>query len=133
MRFIKKCHETQSLSNFKVLEKKMQCKTAPQKWSPIYNEHMEVMWMRHQDKLKRLLERIDIDEVFKKRAKDVTDEDGFRELLEEFEISATPEEFAKYYQGFLKMKDMDKISDIPEILSGWLTTGDAEHLKNIKL
>lgn len=89
--------------------------------------------MRHQDKLKRLLERMDIDEVFKKRVHTVVDENGFRELLEEFEISATPEEFTKYYNGFLKMKEMDEIGDIPEVLSGWMVRGNPDHGKNIKL
>ncbi len=89
--------------------------------------------MKHQEKIRMVIERVHIDEEFKKKVMKIHTEKEFLKLLDEVKITLEPDEIDKYFQGFLKLQEMEKNGDVPEELEEWLSSWNPDHNKPIKL
>lgn len=89
--------------------------------------------MKHQEKFRMMLERMRIDEKFNERLMKITHKKEFEELLIEEGITLEPGEIDKYFDGFLKTKEMEKTGEIPEDLSEWIARWNPNHNETIKL
>lgn len=89
--------------------------------------------MKHQEKFRMMLERMHIDETFKERLMKINTQKDFEELLTEQGITLEADETNRYYEGFLKTKEMEKNGEIPEDLREWVARWNPDHNKTIKL
>ncbi|MBK5263577.1 MAG: hypothetical protein JJE17_13595 [Peptostreptococcaceae bacterium] len=89
--------------------------------------------MKHQEKIRMVIERVHIDKEFKERVMKIHNEKDFLELLDELKIVLEPDEIEKYFNGFLKLQEMEKNGDVPEELEEWLARSNPEHNAPIKL
>lgn len=89
--------------------------------------------MKHQEKIRMVIERVHIDKEFKERVMKIHTEEDFLKLLDELKIVLDSDEIEKYFKGFLKMQDMEKNGNIPEELEEWLSRWNPEHNTPIKL
>ena len=89
--------------------------------------------MKHQEKIRMVIERVHIDKEFKERVMKIHTEEEFLKLLDEVKITLEPDEIDKYFKGFLKLQEMEKNGDVPEELEGWLSRWNPEHNTPIKL
>ena len=89
--------------------------------------------MKHQEKIRMVIERVHIDNAFKERVMKIHTEKDFLKLLAEVKIVLEPDEIEKYFKGFLKLQEMEKNGDVPEELEEWLARWNPEHNTPIKL
>ena len=89
--------------------------------------------MKHEEKIRGLIQRVRIDEEFKKRVMKIQNKEDFLELIAEEGITLEPDEVEKYFNGFLKTQEMVKNGEVPEDLREWLARWNPEHNKTIKL
>src|SRR5665648_841494 len=64
--------------------------------------------MKHQEKIRMVIERVHIDNAFKERVMKIHTEKDFLKLLAEMKIVLEPDEIEKYFKGFLKLQEMEK-------------------------
>jgi ribosomal protein L19E len=89
--------------------------------------------MKHQEKIRMVIEKIHIDKEFKERVLKIQSKKDFLKLIDEEKIVLEPDEIEKYYNGFLKLQEMEKNGDVPEELEEWLAKWNPEHNTPIKL
>ncbi|MBK5247027.1 MAG: hypothetical protein JJE49_07165 [Peptostreptococcaceae bacterium] len=89
--------------------------------------------MKHEEKIRMVIEKVHIDKVFKERVLNIHSQKDFLKLIDEEKIVLEPDEIEKYYNGFLKLQDMERNGDVPEELEEWLSKWNPEHNTTIKL
>lgn len=89
--------------------------------------------MKHQEKIRMLIERVHIDQEFKEEVMKIHTKEEFLKLLDESQITLEPDEIDKYFNGFLKLQEMEKNGDVTEKLEEWLSSWNPAHDTTIKL